>query len=122
MPKFTSKQAVAQSIRALAAIEIIAKIALLDGWSLQGENAGGTNLAIEKTYRFANYYQTIAFVNAVAFIAHAQDHHPDLSVHYDRCVVRLQTHDVGGVSARDLDCAALFDALQASKASQVLST
>ena len=122
MTKSASKQALAQSIRALAATEIIAKIALLDGWSLQGESAGGTNLAIEKTYRFANYYQTIAFVNAVAFIAHAQDHHPDLSVHYDRCVVRLQTHDMGGVSARDLNCAARFDALQASKASQVLST
>ena len=113
MPKNTSKQAVAQSIRALAATEIIAKIALLDGWSLQGENAEGSHLAIEKTYRFANYYQTIAFVNAVAFIAHAQDHHPDLSVHYDRCVVRLQTHDVSGVSQRDLDCAARFDELQA---------
>ena len=80
---------------------------------MQGESAKSTNLAIEKTYRFANYYQTIAFVNAVAFIAHAQDHHPDLSVHYDRCVVRLQTHDVSGVSARDLDCAARFDELQA---------
>lgn len=89
---------------------------------MQSESAESTHLAIAKTYRFANYYQTIAFVNAVAFIAHAQDHHPDLSVHYDRCVVRLQTHDVGGVSQRDLDCAARFDALQASKASQVLAT
>lgn len=79
---------------------------------MQGENSEAPNLAIEKTYRFANYYQTIAFVNAVAFIAHAQDHHPDLSVHYDRCVVRLQTHDVGGVSERDLNCAARFDALE----------
>lgn len=121
MPKNTSKQAVAQSIRALAATEIIAKIALLDGWNLQGESAEGTHLAIEKTYRFANYYQTIAFVNAVAFIAHAQNHHPDLSVHYDRCVVRLQTHDVGGVSARDLDCAARFDELQALQPSPALS-
>lgn len=109
MTKFASKQALDQSIRALAAIEIEAKIAALDGWSLQGE---GAHQAITKTYRFADYYQTIAFVNAVAFIAHAQDHHPDLSVHYDRCMVRLQTHDVAGVSARDLDCAARFDALE----------
>lgn len=109
MTKYASKQALAQSIRALTAIEIEAKIAVFDGWRLQGE---GANQAIEKTYRFANYYQTIAFVNAVAFIAHAQDHHPDLSVHYDRCVVRLQTHDAAGVSERDVDCAARFDALE----------
>ena len=109
MTKFASKQALAQSIRALTAIEIEAKIATFDGWRLQGE---GANQAIEKTYRFANYYQTIAFVNAVAFIAHAQDHHPDLSVHYDRCVVRLQTHAAAGVSERDVDCAVRFDALE----------
>jgi 4a-hydroxytetrahydrobiopterin dehydratase len=48
-------------------------------------------------------------VNAVAFIANAQDHHPDLSVHYNRCVVRLNTHDVGGISITDIDCAARLD-------------
>ena len=52
-------------------------------------------------------------MNALAFIAHAQDHHPDLSVHYNRCVVRLNTHDVGGISSTDFDCARLFDALVA---------
>ena len=109
MTKYASKQALAQQPRALTAIEIEAKIAVFDGWRLQGE---GANQAIEKTYRFANYYQTMAFVNAVAFIAHTQNHHPDLSVHYDHCVVRLQTHDVAGVSERDLDCAARFDALE----------
>ena len=95
---------------ALTATEIEAQLARLDGWAVHGS---GADVAIEKTYRFANYYQTMAFVNAVAFIAHAQDHHPDLSVHYDRCVVRLQTHDVAGLSASDFDCAARFDALGA---------
>lgn len=98
----------AQVRRALTATEIVAALAQLEGWRLQGD---GADVAIEKTYRFANYYQTMAFVNALAFIAHAQDHHPDLSVHYDRCVVRLSTHDVHGVSGTDLDCAARFDAL-----------
>ena len=70
-------------------------------------------MAIEKTYPFANYYETIAFVNALAFIAHTQDHHPDLSVHYNRCGVRLNTHDVGGLSVTDFDCAARIDALLA---------
>jgi 4a-hydroxytetrahydrobiopterin dehydratase len=99
-----------QTRRALTATEVVAKLAQLEGWSLSGD---GAHVAIEKTYRFANYHETIAFVNAVAFIAHAEDHHPDLSVHYDRCVVRLNTHDVGGISPTDIDCATRFDALLA---------
>ncbi len=99
-----------QTRRALTATEIVAKLAQLEGWSLSGD---GAHVAIEKTYRFANYHETIAFVNAVAFIAHTEDHHPDLSVHYDRCVVRLNTHDVGGISPTDIDCATRFDALLA---------
>lgn len=96
--------------RALNATEIVAALARVDGWTLSGDGAG---VAIEKTFRFANYYATISFVNAVAFIANAQDHHPDLSVHYNRCVVRLNTHDVGGLSITDFDCAARIDALLA---------
>ena len=99
-----------QTRRTLTATEVVAKLAQLEGWSLSGD---GAHVAIEKTYRFANYHETIAFVNAVAFIAHAEDHHPDLSVHYDRCVVRLNTHDVGGISPTDIDCATRFDALLA---------
>ena len=73
----------------------------------------GAQVAIAKTYHFAIYFETMAFVNAVAFIAHAQDHHPDLSVHYNRCVVSLNTHDVGGISATDIECARKMDALLA---------
>ena len=96
--------------RALTATEVVANLAQLEGWSLSGD---GANVAIEKTYHFANYYETISFVNAVAFVANAQDHHPDLSVHYDRCVVRYSTHDVGGLSENDFICAAKADALAA---------
>ena len=96
--------------RALTATEVVANLAPIEGWSLTGD---GADVAIEKTYRFANYYETISFVNALAFIANAQDHHPDLSVHYNRCVVRLNTHDVNGISATDFECAAQFDALVA---------
>jgi 4a-hydroxytetrahydrobiopterin dehydratase len=67
--------------------------------------------AITRTFRFADYYRTMAFVNALAFIAHEQDHHPDLGVHYDRCIVRYSTHDVGGLSENDFICAARADAL-----------
>lgn len=100
----------AQTRRALTATEVVAGLAKLEGWSLSGD---GANVAIEKTYRFANYYETISFVNALAFIANAQDHHPDLSVHYNRCVVRLNTHDVNGISSTDFECAAQLDALVA---------
>ncbi|MFZ3125114.1 MAG: 4a-hydroxytetrahydrobiopterin dehydratase [Acidovorax sp.] len=96
--------------RALTATEIVANLAKIEGWALSGD---GAQVAIEKTYYFANYYETMSFVNAVAFVAHAQDHHPDLSVHYNRCVVRLNTHDVQGISATDFDCASRFDALLA---------
>jgi 4a-hydroxytetrahydrobiopterin dehydratase len=67
--------------------------------------------ALSKTFRFPDYYRTISFVNALAFIANREDHHPDLGVHYDRCVVRYSTHDVGGLSENDFICAAKTEAL-----------
>ena len=96
--------------RALSATEIVTSLSQLEGWTLSGD---GADLAIEKIYAIANYYETIAFVNAVAFIAHQQDHHPALTVHYSRCVVRYNTHDVSGLSVHDFDCAARLDALLA---------
>ncbi|MET0311309.1 MAG: 4a-hydroxytetrahydrobiopterin dehydratase [Burkholderiaceae bacterium] len=94
--------------RALSPTEVVTRLANVQGWKLSGD---GENVAIEKTFSFANYYETISFVNALAFIANAQDHHPDLSVHYNRCVVRFNTHDVKGISETDFECAAQADAL-----------
>jgi 4a-hydroxytetrahydrobiopterin dehydratase len=96
--------------RALGPTEVVGRLAALPGWQLTGD---GADVAIEKTFRFANYHETISFVNAVAFIANVQDHHPDLSVHYARCVVRFNTHDVQGLSETDFECAAQVDALLA---------
>jgi len=96
--------------RALNPTEIVTRLATSPGWALTGD---GPDVAIEKTFTFANYYETISFVNAVAFIANAQDHHPDLSVHYNRCVVRFNTHDVKGLSETDFECASQVDALLA---------
>jgi 4a-hydroxytetrahydrobiopterin dehydratase len=67
--------------------------------------------AIQKTFTFKNYYRTLAFVNALAFIAHNEDHHPDLGVHYGKVVVRYSTHDVGGLSMNDFICAAKVQSL-----------
>lgn len=103
-----TKPAPAPAIIALAATQIIAKLAQLDGWKLYGD---GPEVAIEKTYHFDGYLQTIAFVNAVAFIAERQDHHPEIVVQYKACSVRFRTHVIQGISIRDFECAAQVDAL-----------
>jgi 4a-hydroxytetrahydrobiopterin dehydratase len=105
---------VAHTIRALRATEIVASLAKLEGWTLSGD---GDSLAIEKTFGFANYYQTVAFANAVAFIAHAQDHHPELVLQQRQCLVRWRTVDVCGISLADFECARRVDALQPEPAS-----
>ena len=90
----------------LANAEINAELRALPGWSQVADR-------IAKTFRFANYHETIAFVNAVAWIAHRTDHHPDLSVHFNRCVVSYATHDAGSVTQNDLVCAARVERLVA---------
>jgi len=66
---------------------------------------------LTKLFTFENYYETIAFVNALSFIAHREDHHPDLEVGYKTCRVTYSTHDVGGLSENDFICAAKVNAL-----------
>ena len=79
-------------------------LSALEGWSL----ADG---AINKTYRFANHHETMAFVNAVAWISHREDHHPELTVGYADCRVRYWTHAINGLSENDFICAAKVDRL-----------
>jgi 4a-hydroxytetrahydrobiopterin dehydratase len=88
----------------LPAADIAAHLAALPGWAVSGD-------AIAKTFRFPGYAQTIAFVNAVAALAQREDHHPDLSVHYDRCAVAWSTHSAGGITLNDIVCAAKVDDL-----------
>jgi len=66
---------------------------------------------ISRTFMFTNYYQTMAFVNALAWVAHSEDHHPEIEVGYKRCHVRYSTHMIGGLSDNDFICAARIDAL-----------
>jgi 4a-hydroxytetrahydrobiopterin dehydratase len=66
---------------------------------------------IERTYTFPGFHDTMAFVNAVAWIAHQENHHPDLEVGYSRCRVRYSTHAIGGLSENDFICAAKIDRL-----------
>ena len=94
--------------QALSGPQVVARLAGLDGWKLWGD---GDTLAIEKTFRFGSYLQTLAFANAVAYMAEQQDHHPDMLLAYRSCSVRWRSHDVAGISHRDFRCAALVDAL-----------
>ncbi|SNS70006.1 4a-hydroxytetrahydrobiopterin dehydratase [Noviherbaspirillum humi] len=92
----------------LADPQINQYLAMLDGWMRQDGH-------ILKTYTFVDYYQTLAFVNAIAWMIHAQDHHPDLQVGYNRCIVKYSTHSVdegrGGISENDFICAVKVDAI-----------
>src|SRR5579862_3909776 len=109
-----STTVVTPGVRALAALncrpgapllpftELSSSLAAMPGWD-HGENR------ISKTFRFANFHETMAFVNAVAYVAHRQDHHPELAVSYDRAVVSFSTHDAGGVTLNDCICAAKIE-------------
>ena len=66
---------------------------------------------ISKEYAFPDFYETIAFVNALAYIANLEDHHPDLTVSYGKCKVSFSTHDAGGLTENDFICAAKVNAL-----------
>lgn len=66
---------------------------------------------ISKTFTFKNYYQTIAFVNAIAWMAHTENHHPELFVTYNTCTVTYSTHAIDSLSENDFICAAKIDAL-----------
>lgn len=73
-------------------------------WSQEG-------MSLVRTFHFKNYYETMAFVNATAWLSHQEDHHPDLEVGYNRCLVRYSTHAIGGLSENDFICAAKIDRL-----------
>lgn len=75
--------------------------------------------AISRDFLFRNFYETMAFVNALAWIANCQDHHPDLEVGYNHCKVVFTTHSIGGLSLNDFICAAKIDALTLEKQDSV---
>lgn len=76
----------------------------IDGWQLADQS-------ISKAYRFKDYYQTMSFVNAIAWLAHMEDHHPQLTVNYNSCLVEYSTHAAHGLTENDFICASRTDAL-----------
>jgi len=84
-------------------------LALLPDWRIDERTHG-----IRKTFAFSDYFHAMAFVNAVASIAHREDHHPEMEVSYNRVSVHYSTHDVGGLSLNDFICAAKVEDLRAA--------
>jgi 4a-hydroxytetrahydrobiopterin dehydratase len=99
-----SCQACSETTPALKPSEIDALLRQLQGWQQYDH-------LISKTYRFKNYYQTMAFVNAIAWLSHCEDHHATLGVSYKECRVEFTTHTIHGLSENDFICAAKIDAL-----------
>jgi 4a-hydroxytetrahydrobiopterin dehydratase len=108
----TSQDLLTQScqhqVTALDDASVQQHLALVPGWALeQGK--------LSKSFAFQDYHETLSFVNAIAYVIHAEDHHPELVVTYNRCLVRFDTHSVnqgkGGLSINDFICAAKVDAI-----------
>ena len=78
--------------------------AQLPGWAV-------VDGALQRQFAFSDYAQMMGFVNAVAWLAQREDHHPELLVNWGRCTVRWHTHSVAGLSINDFICAAQVDAL-----------
>ena len=90
--------------RAYHASEVQAQLAELPGWQL-------CTGAIERTFAFSDFHDVMEFVNALAWMIHGEDHHPDLALGYNRVTVRWHTHSVGGISEKDFICAARTDGI-----------
>jgi 4a-hydroxytetrahydrobiopterin dehydratase len=88
----------------LAQEQISRLLLQLNGWRQEED-------VISRTFTFKNFHETMAFVNAVAWIAHRENHHPDMEVGYSRCRLRYSTHAIKGLSENDFICAAKVDAL-----------
>ncbi len=99
-------QAPRAAARALDSAEINAHLQQVAHWQLATDAR-----SISREFKFASFYLTMSFVNALAHLANRADHHPDLEVSFGRCKVRLNTHDVGGLSLNDFILAAQIDRL-----------
>lgn len=76
--------------------EIQQALAALPGWALKG------GLEITKPYTFKDFVEAMRFVNRVAALAEAADHHPDITIRYQRVILVLATHSAGGLTEKDV--------------------
>lgn len=110
MNDLTTKRCLAceSGVPALQKTELEKLLTEVPQWQLNSDNT-----RITRRFEFKNFYKTMAFVNAVAWVANQENHHPDLEVGYNYCVVNYTTHAMNGLSVNDFICAAKVDALQA---------
>ncbi|MDY0135667.1 MAG: 4a-hydroxytetrahydrobiopterin dehydratase [Thiomicrospira sp.] len=99
-------QDIAPNQKALVIPTIESYLNMLPGWDVTLDYA-----SIHKTFNFKNYHQTVAFVNAVTWIAHKEDHHPEICFGYNSCKISLKTHNIKGLSQNDMIMAAKINAL-----------
>lgn len=78
--------------------EIQSRLSRLSGWERRGDE-------IRRTFAFADFAGSLAFVNQVGALAEAANHHPDIDVRYSKVTLVLSTHDAGGLTANDFDLA-----------------
>ena len=93
-------------IPALTANEIKPYLVQVEHWQVSGDNK-----VIARRFEFKGFYKTMAFVNAVAWIANQENHHPDMEIGYNYCNIKYTTHAVDGLTQNDFICAAKVDAL-----------
>ena len=86
----------------LTEAEIIARLAQVPAWSRSGAQ-------IERTFKFANFVEAMQFVNRVAEIAEVRNHHPDITIRWNKVTLVLSTHSAGGLTEKDFAAAAEFD-------------
>lgn len=104
------EQGCTRNPEALGDDAIAALLAQVPGWTVEGGK-------LQRRFALRDYHETIAFVNALAWMTHQQDHHPDLTVTYNSCTASYSTHSAGGkLTENDFICAARADALYAQRA------
>lgn len=90
----------------LTAEKITTLLTEIPNWNVNSEKT-----QITRRFSFKNFYKTMSFVNAVAWVANQENHHPDMEVGYNYCVVNYSTHAINGLSENDFICAAKINAL-----------
>jgi 4a-hydroxytetrahydrobiopterin dehydratase len=87
---------------ALSPAEANSLLSALTDWQIE-------NGELVRTFRFADFCASLAFVNRVADLAQDAGHHPDIDIRYNKVRLALVTHDAGGLTPMDFDLAARID-------------
>jgi 4a-hydroxytetrahydrobiopterin dehydratase len=99
-----AKKSCDEKAKALGAAAVGRLVKVVKGWKVEGGE-------LRKSFKFKDYYETMAFVNATAWVSNSQNHHPDLEVGYNEVVMRYSTHSAGGLTENDFICAARIEGL-----------